>query len=735
MAVSVGIDLGTTFSAVAIIDPQTKMPKIVPNREGYNITPSVIQFINGNPVFGTEAESAFIAGESNCAASFKRSMGKNEPYCYIDGEEYTAEQLSGLLLHHLKEDAESRLGDLIQDAVITVPAYFYSPEREATINAAKTAGLTVKKIIDEPNAAAMAYGLNNWRENANILVYDLGGGTFDVTLTRMGKDGELMTITTRGNHILGGRDWDDRLEKTLLQKFADETGLDIHSESDIKAVIRGLAEGVKKQLSAMETVKVVTSLSGFGKATVLITRSEFENSTYDLINQTGALCQAVLMEAGLTVQSVTDVLLVGGSTRMPQVSKFLFDMFGKKPLTNINPDEAVALGAAIQSTKAEESYSRLSMQVKDGKKVADRAKLGLYSKVAVHPLKKLSGVGLITLHETTAHAMGIIAISPDSTRYINDIIIPANHLRPVRVAKAFTFHTSSRKLNEMDIFVLQGDKENPLDCLIPYRYVVSGIRHIREQHGKSIIRVQYSYDNNGIIHVEARQENDSINLPIRKEPVPDGMQKYALPINQEEIYKPEPLSVVMAVDVSGSMSVSNGVGGTALSDAQDAMCDFVQQMDLSNTQIGIVSVSDRSEIVQGLTDNEQKCINAIRSIVVGQTGGGNDGHPFATIKNMLENEDGKRFAIVLADGVWSNQQTAVHASKQCNSAGIETSAIGFGGADQKFLKDISSENTNALLVSQSELTHAFGTIAQSLGGSNVKSGSDGIASDTETWED
>ena len=250
MAVSVGIDLGTTFSAVAIIDKQNNLPIIVPNCEGEKITPSVIQFINGEPVFGSEAESAFNAGEPNCVATFKRNMGKTEPYCYINGKEYTAEDLSALLLKHLKESAEAELGEPIKEAVITVPAYFFSTEREATLNAAKRAGIKVKKIIDEPNAAAIAYGLNHWRENANILVYDLGGGTFDVTLTRMGKDGELTTITTRGNHELGGRDWDNRIESLLTEKFADEVEFELDNDPEVKLIIRGLTEGVKKQLLA-----------------------------------------------------------------------------------------------------------------------------------------------------------------------------------------------------------------------------------------------------------------------------------------------------------------------------------------------------------------------------------------------------------------------------------------------------------------------------------------------------
>jgi len=531
MAVSVGIDLGTTFSSVAIIDKQTNLPKIVPNREGGKITPSVIQFINGKPVFGSEAESAFNAGEPNCIATFKRNMGKSEPYCYIDGKEYTAEDLSALLLNHLRESAEAELGESIKDAVITVPAYFFSTEREATLNAAKRAGIIVKRIIDEPNAAAIAYGLNNWRENANILVYDLGGGTFDVTLTRMGKDGELTTITTRGNHELGGRDWDNRIESMLIDRFADEVGIESDGDSETKLIIRGLTEGVKKQLSVMHTVKVTTSFPNHGQATVTITREEFESGTRDLIDRTGALCQAILDEAGVNKSSVTDVLLVGGSTRMPQVSAYLTDMFGKKPISHINPDEAVALGAAVQSSKEVESYTKLTAIVKDGKKVTDRSKLGISTNATVQPAKKLSGIGLMNLCETTAHAMGIIAVSPDGKYFFNDVIIPANHPRPVKFAKAFTQRTNANGDTEMEIFVLQGDNDKPLENQIPFRYVVSSIRHISKQRNKTLIRVQYSYDHNGIIHVEARQEDDNVNLPMRRDSVPVDMSIYGLPVD------------------------------------------------------------------------------------------------------------------------------------------------------------------------------------------------------------
>lgn len=552
MSISVGIDLGTTFSAVAYIDPKSKSPQIIPNREGKRITPSVIQFLDGDIIFGSEAEDAYNAGEPNCVATFKREMGNDEPYCYIDGVPYTSEKLSSLLLRYLKENAEEVLGDTIKDAVITVPAYFYSREREATYRAAEAAGLKVKKIIDEPNAAAMAYGLNNWRENANILVYDLGGGTFDVTLVHMGKNGELSTVTTRGNHKLGGRDWDNRIEDILFDRFEDETGLDLRSDSDLSAIVRGMCEDIKKNLSAMATAKATASFPDFGRASVSISRQEFEESTSDLLERTGALCQAVLDEAGITTRNITDILLVGGSTRMPQVSSYLQRLFGKKPITHVNPDEAVALGAAIQSSKQNTEYTSLSVQVVEGKKVTDRSNSGLGKYVAVKPSQKLNSLSVLNLRETTAHALGVVAINDEENCYYNEVIIPANHPRPVRAAKRFRYYTSPTAPNTLDVYMVQGDNPNPLDCLIPYKYVVSGIQHVNkgEKIG-TIIRVQYSYDDNGIIHVQARQGDSKKDLPIRKDDAPTDISKFGRPVKSSNNASGSSLGLMINRDSTG----------------------------------------------------------------------------------------------------------------------------------------------------------------------------------------
>lgn len=577
MSISVGIDLGTTFSAVAYIDPKTKLPQIIPNSEGGKLTPSVIQFLDGEAIFGSEAEDAYNAGEEDCVATFKREMGVDKPYCHIDGKPYTSEDLSAMLLKHLKDEAEAALGDTIKDAVITVPAYFYSKEREATIRAAETAGLRVKKIIDEPNAAAMAYGLNHWRENANILVYDLGGGTFDVTLVHMGKNGVLSTIATRGNHKLGGRDWDARMEDILVARFENETGLEIRDDWELLSIVSGMSEGVKKQLSVqnMQTAKVFTSFPGYGRAAATVTRAEFEENTADLLDRTGALCLAVLEEAGLTQKDVTDVLLVGGSTRMPQVSTYLQKLFNKRPLTHVNPDEAVALGAAIQSSKENEAYAVLSVQVVEGRKKTDRTKSDLSSHAFVKAEKKLNSLSMLSLRETTAHAMGVIAINDEGNRYYNEIIIPANHPRPVRAAKRFRFFTSPKVNQELAIYVLQGDSENPLDCQIPYKYVVTGIQHTaRGEKIGTVIRIQYSYDVNGVIHIQARQEDATVDLPIRRENIPADISKFGQPVTSEN--KEQGFNVGLQLGTRSSQSLVHKYRAVTFSNVEWVKYDNIQ---------------------------------------------------------------------------------------------------------------------------------------------------------------
>ena len=349
MGAKVGIDLGTTFCAVAIMDEERGEPVILANTQNEKIIPSVIQVSeNGEPNVGTDARDAMENGEYGCAAAFKRDMGKPGTYCTFYGRDYTPVDLSAILLRYLKREAEAVLGQPIDEAVITVPAYFYDKERAATMEAARLAGLNVRQIINEPTAAAMNYGANHWRKNARILVYDLGGGTFDVTLVEMKADSQMNSLQTIGDHALGGKDWDDRLAGLIEQHIQAETGLDPASCTGLHTLAAQAAESVKKQLSQRTSVPVSLTLPGYGRYSTDITREEFEQSTRDLIGRTGALCQNLLDGLGIGWQDVTDVLLVGGSTRMPQVSAYLKQISGHTPLSQVHPDEAVALGAAIQ---------------------------------------------------------------------------------------------------------------------------------------------------------------------------------------------------------------------------------------------------------------------------------------------------------------------------------------------------------------------------------------------------
>lgn len=728
MGIKVGIDLGTTFSAVAMMDERKGQPVIIPNTLGEKITPSVIQFTEDDEIIvGSEAKDAFEAGESGCASVFKRSMGSQETYCSFNGKRYTAEDLSAILLRYLKEEAEKVTGQTIDEAVVTVPAYFYHKERQATINAAKKASLNIRQIINEPTAAAMNYGINHWRENARILVYDLGGGTFDVTLVQMKKGNRMESLQTTGDHTLGGKDWDSRICMIIEDKIESETGILSAEYPEIRQIVNRAVENIKKQLTTRNIAIVRLNLPDYGWYSATVSLEEFEQNTNDLIDRTGTLCESLLHGLNIGWHDVTDILLVGGSTRMRQVSAYLKRISGHTPLSQVNPDEAVALGAAIQVHLPLPEYTVISMAPNAGDEQNCSFSPFKFKKATTQtPLYSLSGVvgketslvnALSMNHvDTVAHAMGVIAVNAEGTRYINKTIVPANQRIPVKCAEAFHYYTSACGENEVEIYVLQGTKA-PLECQIIGKYVVSGISHNRE-YNPTTIKIQYSYDINGMVHVQARQGNSDIDLPILEEPVPADMSKYGRPIDPEELRPTaEPLSVVMAVDVSGSMS------GEPIKDALDAMCHFVDNFEdyPGDVQIGVIAVSDSSQIVQPLTSNLNKCKSSIRSITSCMTGVCNDGHPFNDIKDMLSREKGKRIGIVLADGMWSYQDRAVAAAQSCHRIGIDITGVGFGSADQKFLRDISSGDVQAMLVDQSELTQSFGKIAQEIGGGSKAS--------------
>lgn len=745
MGVSVGIDLGTTFSAAAWIQPRTQKPEILLNSDDRPITPSVIQFFsNGTHICGWDAKDALDSGEENCASIFKRKMGTDGKCFSCFGKDYTAEDLSALLLAHLKREAEERIGQTVDSAVITVPAYFFNDERQATIRAAQRAGLKVLRIINEPTAAALSYGLKSWRENAVIMVYDLGGGTFDVTLVGMGANHSMESLGTNGDHILGGKDWDNALAEMVLDKLSGELGIDVRESDENIHNVYINAEMWKKKLSqAGGSVACKLPIDGYGTASVSITREEFDAATSDLLDKTISLCELVLKKAGLTWKNVTDTLLVGGSTRMPQVKQRLAELTGKPPIAHVNPDEAVALGAAIQSHLEEEAYIEyvrpapmqeekqsgfslfrrtrtLSAQMRQNENV-----LSKYSR-PVQAAKPIDDLVVLTKRDVQAHGMGIITVNPEGTEYINENIIPPNMPIPIKSAQSFKFFTSPRGENELEIYVVEGEGA-PLTCNINAKYVASGIRHIKG--GSTLLRVQYSFDRNSIIHVQVRQEDDAADLPLRKEPVlQEELYKFGKPIDNT-VTENERLTILLAIDVSGSM------GGQPLEDAQNAMISFARQFEDMQTSIGILAVSERTEWVLKPSDDIEDVTQKLRNVEAGMTGWGSSAHPFDIARPYLSQIKGQRYIIVLADGQWSCQDEAVRSAQKCHEAGIEVAAIGFGSADESFLNAISSQKDLSILTDQSMLTQSFGKIAQSIGPkSDGKKGRDGNTSSTLTWE-
>src|SRR4051794_9171271 len=344
---AVGIDLGTTFSAVSHIDAYGK-PQIIPNTESERITPSVILFDGAKAIVGTVAKNNTVAEPEKIVDFVKREIGKSKDQFHrdFDGKSYSAEELSALILRKLKLDAEKYLKVPVTDAVITVPAYFNDSERTATITAGRLAGLNVLQIINEPTAAALAYGLDKLDEDQTVFVFDLGGGTFDVTLMRI-TGHRLEMVATNGDHRLGGKDWDDIIVNHVAEEFDRAHGenplLDLQSYQDLQS--RALA--AKIQLSTRDRTTIVQSHNG-KSVKVELTREDFELKTRHLVEKCKTICEMVLQEAQMQWSDIDKVLMVGGMTRMPMVREMVATLSSSPLVDDVNPDEAVAVGAAIQ---------------------------------------------------------------------------------------------------------------------------------------------------------------------------------------------------------------------------------------------------------------------------------------------------------------------------------------------------------------------------------------------------
>jgi molecular chaperone DnaK len=662
----VGIDLGTTYSTVSRYDKKTSRPEIISNKFEKELTPSVICFLdNGEVLIGEDAKDMQAGGVGTIAASFKRGMGDNSYTVEANGRIHMAEDLSAMLLGKLISDAEERTGEKIDSVVITVPAYFNDFQRTATIRAGEACGVKVMKIINEPTAAAISYGYNR-ESKKTVMVYDLGGGTFDVTIVRVEK-GNIKVLGTDGNHILGGKDWDAAIVKFVCEQFLEDYGVDPRDDEPTKNELIVAAENYKKVLTKTDSVTIQLKYEGYsGKYT--LTREQFDTRTRFLLNATKDVFMKLLNDLDITWNEIDEILLVGGSTRMPQVVEFLENVSGKPVIAHADTDLAVAKGAAVTS----EFYCSSS-----------------------------TGVREMQISDVTAHSLGALAESPSGDKYVNEVMIKRNAKVPSSVRKPFKI-APGNMTDFIEVYTLQGESRVPLDCYVLAKVIITGFYNSGDG---AIIDVEYNYDENGVVRVSAFQDGE--RLQVDSEPVPQDIAWMGEAPKERSSGAPIAKNVVICIDLSRSMRNS-------LEEVRSAVRDFVLSVADENTKFGLIGFGDKVGVMRDLTKDPNMIVTALDGLKVNVYGRGTDASPFGTASMMLSNHPGGKMIVVLTDGIWGKRDFAVSEAMNCKNSKIAVVALGIGEADYGFLKQIATVEEGAMYTTLDRLGETFSTIATAI---------------------
>ncbi len=681
MAVVLGIDLGTTNSVLATRDAHGR-PRVLADRDGRSLIPSMLHFGSDPPAVGRDAEAFARLGDGLVASRFKPQLGHPHWGVAFGGRTYTATDLSALLLAHLKTEAEVRLGQAVDRAVITVPAYFGDPQRLATLDAARQAGLQVLRLLNEPTAAVLAYGLQRPGVDETVLVYDLGGGTFDVTVARITPEA-VTVLATAGDHDLGGQRWDDRIAAHLGEQFAAATGLDPLDDPLMLHEVLQRSEQAKWALSERSATRVTLQFEGLSQSFEL-TRADFEGMTAPLLDRTRRLTEEALTAAGLDWPYLSGVLLVGGSTRMPMVRSFVTELSGRPPRAGVNVDEVVALGAAVQAA----------------------ADLGepLENAVPRHTLGSASRPALPRpIHDVMSQSLGVVAVSDDGNSYLNDVLIPRNQPIPAVQTRSYHHMVRGEADDWIDVYLTQGESANPADCMILGRYRVRGWS---PTVAAVTVELSLAYDASGVVVVTARDRDSGQPLTVEVESIPDDLSWLDRPPTSDpRAARPdEPIVVYLLIDVSASMA------GAPLLEAQEAARTFLERCDFTRTQVGLIAFSDTVVAQADATSNVRRILAAIERLEAESTTNLSDALTLAV--ERLSGAAGSRYLVVLTDGFPDAPEDAVRQAAAARAGGIQVVAIGTGVADLDYLKRLATTEAGAIFAPPGALVQTFGRIAR-----------------------